>query len=134
MEKKKKYVVSLDVIADVTASDSEVARFLGVPSSDLDHRNLDDTIWWWTNSDLGQAQPLDRHIRNIVEKTRGHASNFTTDTIKRTTLNVGVMYYGTVDCSISIPIALLQTLEQRFPGLDFSVSCYPTEDEAHGPE
>jgi len=47
-------------------------------------------------------------------------------------LRVGVLFYGTIDCTVTAPVALIGTLEDRFPGLALSISCYPTEDTALG--
>ena len=129
MDQKKKFIVSIDVAADMAEPDSKIARFFGVPTSRLMYKEIDNVVYWWAMSDLAQDQPLESHLRNLIEKTHGHANNVDPDAIKSVTLNIGIMFYETLTCTISIPVVLLRVLEERFPGLRVSISTYPTSDD-----
>lgn len=131
MRKSQEFLVSIDAITDAAANETEVARYLGVPAEDLWQRDDEDGVLWRLASDLDKDEPLDRHIANLVERTRDGGRGPVPTALRETYLNVGVLYKTSVilACGVGLPVAPLRTLEERFPGITFSIICYPCSDD-----
>jgi hypothetical protein len=124
--------VMLDIEADVS-SEEQLADMLGVKEDVLDRRELTITKTgkpepiWMIESDCDREEPLEEHIKSILDKINKNKSVKAAGPIKRIYLNIGV-FFETAYCSVYLPAELLSRLLACFPDATVLVNCYPSEE------